>query len=480
MEGILAKLKQTGQHELLKHYESLNEDQKKLLLEDLQKFNFDDVKELYDLSQKEQTAEDKVTPFEEIFCVKDLDVLGREGLRKKGIDMMGRGEGAMILLAGGQGTRLGFNKPKGCFRVGLSSKKSLFELQADRIQRMRNIVASETSQDLTSIHIPWYIMTSLATDADTKSFFQENNFFGLPEADIVFFSQEYLPSLTPQGQVIMELPTACAKNPNGNGGIYKALVRSGTLKNMNERGVKYVQVYAVGNILIRIADPLWFGHMVEADIDCSNKVCRKRDAHEKVGVMCRRDGKPSVIEYSEITKEMAEMKNDKDELVYGCGNIAIHGFSVEFLNRVCSQTLPIHVAKKRIPCYRSEDEDQRVDGIKLELFIFDTFCFAKKMTAFEALREDEFSPVKNKTDKPKDNANTAREHFCNFCTRHAEMAGFSTPSNRVVEIDMRQWYAGFESPPDNYEDAITVLDLNDIANESSSAPKGACDGCVIL
>merc|ERR1719394_2307364 len=117
MEEILAKLKQTGQRELLKHYESLNEDQKKLLLEDLQKFNFDDVKELYDLSQKEQTAEDKVTPFEEIFCVKDLDEQSYSALRKKGIDMMGRGEGAMVLLAGGQGTRLGFNKPKGCFRV---------------------------------------------------------------------------------------------------------------------------------------------------------------------------------------------------------------------------------------------------------------------------------------------------------------------------------------------------------------------------
>jgi len=387
---------------------------------------------------------------------------------------MGRGEGGIILLAGGQGTRLGFDKPKGCFRVGLPSNKSLFELQADRIHRMRNIVANETSKDLDSVHIPWYIMTSLATDADTKDFFKENNYFGLPEADVLFFSQEYLPSLTPEGQVILEFPTACAKNPNGNGGIYKALERSGTLKDMNNRGVKYVQVNAVGNILIRVADPLWYGHMVKAGVDCSNKVCRKRDAHEKVGVMCRRNGNPSVIEYSEITKEMAEMKNDNDELVYGCGNIAIHGFSVEFLNRVCSEVLPIHVAKKRIPSYQSEAEDGRVDGIKLELFIFDTFCFAKKMTAFEALREDEFSPVKNKTDKPKDNANTAREHFCNFCSKHAEKAGYKIPSGRVVEIDMREWYAGFENPPADYAKSIKDVNLDDVAAEES----GICN-CTI-
>jgi len=394
--------------------------------------------------------------------------------------MLGHGEGAMILLAGGQGTRLGFNRPKGCYRVGLPSGKSLFELQADRLSRMRAIVANETSQAIEDVHIPWYIMTSLATDADTKQFFHENKYFGLPEIDIVFFSQEYLPSLTADGEVILETKTRCAKNPNGNGGIYKALQRTGTLADMQRRGVKFVQVYAVGNILVRMADPLWFGHMSKAEVDCSNKVCRKRDAHEKVGAMCRRDGKPSVIEYSEITKEMAEMRNDKNELVYGCGNIAIHGFSVDFLSKVVNEVLPIHVAKKRIPSYLSTDQDGRIDGIKLELFIFDTFEFAKKMTAYEALREEEFSPVKNKTDKPKDNAITARTHFLTYCSEHVKNQGVKRKRQSLVtEVDFSQWYVGFENPPKNWTQAVREVDLNDLAGESDQQCRQMCDGCNI-
>jgi len=232
--------------------------------------------------------------------------------------------------------------------------------------------------------------------------------------------------------------------------MYAALETSGALRDMMDRGVEYIQTYSVDNILIRMADPLWFGHMQDKDLDCSNKVCRKREPHEKVGVMCRRDGKSSVIEYSEISGEMAEMVDKQGELVYGCGNVAMHGFSVKFLESVLSEPLPIHVARKQIPSYKSKSEDGKVSGIKLELFIFDTFAYAKKMTAYEALREEEFSPVKNSNDKPKDTPNTAKDHFSNMCRKYAKESGLNVPENEICEINGNEWYIGIEEKPKDF------------------------------
>lgn len=454
--STLEKLTEVGQIRLLEHLKSLSEADQKLLIEDLKQFNFDDVKHMYDLSRNTKEKDDTITPFGEIFSVSKLSEEEKANLRCAGLDMMGQGNGGMILLAGGQGTRLQFNRPKGCYSVKLPSNKSLFEIQSDRLQRMRQIVADHSSKNVADIHIPWYIMTSMATDKDTKDFFEENNFFGLPKEDIFFFSQDYLPSLTVEGEVILETSTKCAKNPNGNGGIYSALLRSGALEDMKNRGVQYVQVYSVDNILIRMADPYWFGHMVTSEVDCTNKVCRKRDAHEKVGVMCLRNECPSVVEYSEISTEMAEMVNDEGQLVYGCGNIAMHGFSVNFLNSVYDQTLPIHVAKKRIPCFTSTEEDGRVAGIKLELFIFDTFAFAKKMTGFEAKRSEEFSPVKNTVDKPKDNATTARTDFSDLCKLVSKEEGFAVPEELTMEINSREWYLGMEKMPRQFTTQFCV------------------------
>jgi len=444
-------LEECGQTILAKHLSSLGKEDRKKLETDLKQFDFEEVQELFERSKKERNkAKAEITPFTDVYFVNKLEAAEREKLLKLGLQMLGEGKCAMILLAGGQGTRLGFNQPKGCYRVGLPSKKSLFDIQADRLMRMREIVAEACDKEVEAVHIPWYIMTSLATDKDTKDFFQENTYFGLPEEDIFFFCQAYLPSLTEDGQVILETPTKCAKNPNGNGGIYSALETSGALQDMIDNGVEYVQTYSVDNILIRMADPMWFAHMQEKSLDCSNKVCRKREPHEKVGVMCRRDGKPSVIEYSEISKEMAEMINDENKLVYGCGNVAMHGFSVKFLESVLDQALPIHVAKKQIVSYQSTSKDGKVSGIKLELFIFDTFAHAEKMSAYEALREEEFSPVKNSNDKPKDTPNTAKKHFSNMCRKYAIDAGIKLADTEVCEIDARKWYVGVESKPKNF------------------------------
>merc|ERR1719499_29840 len=184
--------------------------------------------------------------------------------------------------------------------------------------------------------------------------------------------------------------------------MYTSMAKAGVLDAMKILGVQYVQVFGVDNVLARLGDPTWAGYVSHHGFDVSNKVSRKRGPHEKVGVMCSRDGQPGVVEYSEISKEMAEMVDANGDLVYGLGNVAMHMFSTEFLSQIgCSgskKDMPIHVARKKIPCVNEKGETtkpKQPNGIKLEYFIFDSFKYAKKMNAYECLREEEFAPIKN-------------------------------------------------------------------------------------
>ncbi|CAM9433878.1 unnamed protein product [Discosporangium mesarthrocarpum] len=316
------------------------------------------------------------------------------------------------------------------YDIGLPSGKSLFQLQAERLRRLC-VLANEANPDAKGAGIPWYIMTSPMNDAVTREFFEKNMFFGLPKSDVFFFPQGTLPCMTVEGKIILESAGRVAMAPDGNGGIYPALEQKGALADMRKRGVEYLHVFSIDNALLRVADPYFIGYCLENGADCGNKSVWKTEPGEKVGVVALRRGKPSVLEYSEMDKEMCERVDSEGKLVFGAGNICNHYFSRAFLEDTVLPKMGsmFHVAHKKIPAASGErGETVKPDsnnGIKLESFIFDVFPLSEKMVLFEAVREDEFAPVKNAPGSATDSPDTARKMMSDQARRWAEAAGAS-------------------------------------------------------
>jgi len=286
-------------------------------------------------------------------------------------------------------------------------------------------------------------MTSDATKEASKKFFSDHKFFGLPQTDVHFFEQGLLPALDFDGKIIMETQTKPAFSPNGNGGVYLALKDSGVLDDFKKRGVEYVHLFGVDNVLVKAADPTYIGFSVSSKADCTNKVVHKRDPHEKVGVMCLRNNKPSVVEYTEISKQQAEARNSDQRLVYGDGNVVQHFYTVPFLQKMATTPLPYHLARKKIPYVTDEgklETPTTENGIKFEMFVFDVFEYAN-VAAFEVPREGEFSPVKNADGI--DSPATARNEMSGYHKKLAQQAGATfTSTDGLFEISPLISYQG--------------------------------------
>eukprot|EP01084_Bolivina_argentea_P006669 12650_1 len=364
----------------------------------------------------------KPFPHSDAFNINSIGDINK--LCTTGFKNISQGKCSVIILAGGQGTRLGFNKPKGCYEIGAISKKSIYQLVLEKMISIKN-TARKTMNIPSDVKIffPIYFMTSEATHYETFDYLEKNKYFGCE--NVTLFKQKLFPCLEElTGKFIMKTPSEIAMSPNGNGGIYSSLILNGIFDNMCKRGIEYIQIFGIDNILARIGDPLWFGHMIESNIDSSNKTCIKTEPHEKVGVMCLKYGKPFVTEYTELTKEMVELKQkDNSELEYCYGNLAMHMFSVNFLKKICydksnKYALPIHVARKQIPFYDSKKKETikpaDKNGIKLEFFVFDTYQYSEKCTVYNILRNEEFAPVKNKNEVGKDSPLTATIAYSNF------------------------------------------------------------------
>lgn len=349
---------------------------------------------------------------------------------KTGLTAVAEGKVAVVVLSGGQGTRLGFDGPKGMYNIGLPSGKTLFQLQAERLLGVCALASSAgCGGDGGAPRIPWYIMTSPLNDAATRDFFASNKFFGVPESDVFFFSQGTLPCMTREGKIILESAGRVAMAPDGNGGIYPALQQKGALADMRARGVDCLHVFSIDNALVRVADPHFLGYCIENGADCGNKSVWKSEPGEKVGVVVKRGGKPCVVEYSEMDQAACERRDGAGKLVFGAGNICNHYFSRAFLEDTVLPGMAdmYHVAHKKIPAADGDLGETRKpsanNGIKLESFIFDVFPLSRNMVLFEAARAEEFAPVKNAPGTATDSPDTAREMISEQAKRWALAAG---------------------------------------------------------
>ncbi|KAL7466954.1 hypothetical protein ACHAXS_007224 [Conticribra weissflogii] len=344
-----------------------------------------------------------------------------EQAHRTGLDAIASGRVAALLLAGGQGTRLGYDGPKGMYDLGLPSGRTLFRLMAERLKRLGALTGRGDRA------VPFYVMTSPLNHDRTAAYFRQHDDFGL---DVAFFPQGTLPAMTDDGKLILESPTQLAVAPDGNGGIYPAMVRHDVLSDMRKKGIRYVHAFGVDNALVRPADPTFVGYCILQNADCGNKALWKTSPDEKVGVLASKGGRPCIVEYSDMSREMAELRSEKDgRLLFGAGNICNHFYTLDFLEHVVVPNLGnmYHVARKKIPyyCERRKETVKPAEnnGIKLESFIFDVFPLSKSMAVLDVRREDEFAPVKNPPGSDVDSPDTARRLFSNVAKKWVMEAG---------------------------------------------------------
>ena len=313
----------------------------------------------------------------------------KDTFSKIGIEAIKACKVGAILLAGGQGTRLGFDKAKGMYNIGVNKELYIFE------QLIANLMKVTKQADA---WIPLYIMTSDKNDEQTRAFFKEHNFFGYHPDFVKFFVQEMVPAVDFDGNILMEAEDSLAMSPNGNGGWFKSLVKAGLDQDMKEKGVEWLNVFAVDNVLQQIADPVFVGATIESGCVSGAKVVRKVDPYERVGALCLEDGKPSIIEYYELTPEMAEATSENGSLLYGFGVILNYLFRVDKLTEILNKKLPLHIVEKKVPFIDEEGlahKPETPNAYKFETLILDMVYMMDNCLSFEVEREKEFAPVKN-------------------------------------------------------------------------------------
>ncbi|TPX19071.1 uncharacterized protein E0L32_011232 [Thyridium curvatum] len=442
LQELKDKYAKAGQEQVFTFYDALPTEQKAQLFEQLSGFDPARINEITDKALNPPKAEGGETVLEPLpesatASILDSQKSDIDAWYDAGLGLIGQNKVGVVLMAGGQGTRLGSSAPKGCFDIGLPSRKSLFQIQAERIRKVQELAGLKSGR---KVVVPWYVMTSGPTRAPTEQYFAENKYFGLDRDNVVIFEQGVLPCVSNEGKILLESKGRVAVAPDGNGGIYQALVVSGVLDDMKRRGVEHIHAYCVDNCLVKVADPVFIGFAAAKKVDIATKVVRKRNATESVGLILQKNGRPDVVEYSEIDRATAEAQDPKQAgvLKFRAANIVNHYYSFGFLESIprWAHRLPHHVARKKIPYADTSSasgetvKPDKPNGIKLEQFVFDVFPMLEpeRFACMEVRREDEFSPLKNAAGTGEDDPDTSRRDIMAQGKRWVEAAGAQVTS----------------------------------------------------
>ena len=433
-ENIQKLLREHNQSHILSFWGQLGESQRKNLLVQIQELDFAKIEDWganfgTECSLSEIDAE--------LVPVRSYGPIGADAEQKlkyvKAIEfgekLISEGKVCGFVVAGGQGTRLGFEGPKGDFPIGPVTNKTLFQFFGESITAVSEKYGTAC---------PWYIMTNPLNYAETTEIFRSNGYYGLKERDVFIFEQGTLPNFGFDGKILLSDKSNIACSPDGHGGSIKALYKSGAVDDMKKRGVEFISYWQVDNPLVNIIDPLFIGLHALDEAEMSSKALVKTGPKEMVGNFCLVDDKVTVIEYIDFPDEPAEKRNPDGSLVFQLGSIAIHIISVGFVEKMNMDvlSLPLHRAVKKISHIDQEGrhvEPTEPNGIKLETFIFDALPMASKSVILETKRSEEFAPVKNATGV--DSVETAREMMIARAVSWLESAGVTIPRKPDGSVD---------------------------------------------
>ncbi len=391
------KLEKNGQLHVLKYYEELKPEEKEALLSQVERLDFSMTSSCK--HKEELTQKGKITPLSAM-------QLGEINRRKDefmsvGLEAVRAGKVGAVLLAGGMGTRLGSDAPKGVYNIGLTKEVFIF-------QRLIENLLDVVRQADAWIHL--FVMTSDKNHEATTAFFKEKNYFGYRPEYITFFMQEMAPATDYEGKVYLEAKDRISTSPNGNGGWFSSMMKWGVVDKIHEAGIEWLNVFAVDNVLQRIADPCFVGATILTDSDVGAKVVRKNAPDERIGVMCLEDGRPSIVEYYELTEELMNAKDENGDPAYSFGVILNYLFREKALEEIVAKKLPLHIVEKKIPCLDEKGElikPEEPNGYKYEQLVLDMIHELDSCLPYEVERNYEFAPIKNRTGI--DSVESARE-----------------------------------------------------------------------
>ena len=390
----MEKLKKYGQEHVLKYYAELPDEQRNTLIEQIDRTDFTVIGQAAETGKRGTIAPIKA------MTIPEID-MGRERFERIGMEAVKAGKLGAVLLAGGMGTRLGSDAPKGMYDIGISKPVYIFQRLIENLMKVVEKAGN---------YIQLFVMTSEKNHDATVGFFKEHDYFGYDKDYIAFFKQDMAPAADFDGKVYMEAKDSIATSPNGNGGWFLSMKKSGLLELVEKRGIEWLNVFAVDNVLQSIADPVFAGAVLEGGYSVGSKVIRKVNPQEKVGVMCTEDGRPSIVEYIELTEDMLTQRDENGEYAYNFGVILNYLFRVDKLVNLLERKLPYHKSAKKIPYINEAGElvkPEEPNGYKYEQFILDMIQMLDSCLPFEVVRGKEFAPIKNKTGV--DSVESARE-----------------------------------------------------------------------
>lgn len=439
------RLATVGQAHVLHFWAQLDFREREQLLEQVDQVDWPEVARLVKTHVQSQPRFDlskhdvRPAPYYPHHPRPDQEALYRRA-RQRGIDLLAGGKVAAFTVAGGQGTRLGWEGPKGTYPATPIRGLSLFGCLAEYLQRASRKWGGP---------IPWYIMTSPGNDAATRRFFRDHGYFGLREADVMFFSQGMMPAIDmSSGKVLLQSPGSLALSPNGHGGSLKALYTSGAVADMRRRGIEQISYTQVDNPIVRVVDPLFLGlHDLEG-AQMSSKMLLKAYPMEKLGNFCILDGKLTVIEYSDLPADLAQERLEDGTLRFKAGSIAIHALRVDFVEALSTgpqgSRLPFHRAEKKVPYVDLETgrpvQPDRPNAVKLEMFVFDALPLTQRSVIYETDRLDEFAPIKNASgpDSPATSRAIQIERAVRWLAHHGVAVPRGADGHPAAVVEIRQ------------------------------------------